>query len=364
MCGDFGNIPGAIKFVALAHINHRGGNAEATGESVKVTGADSATILITIATSYKSYADVSGDPTEITNRVLSKVVNKSFEDIKRAHVKDHQSLFRRVAIDLGPESESQPTDKRIAAFAQGTDKTLPALYFQYGRYLMIACSRPGGQPATLQGLWNDSQNPPWGSKYTININTEMNYWPVEKANLSECHEPLFDMISQIAKTGKGTAQVHYGAKGWVTHHNTDGWRGTAPIDGASWGLWPMGGAWLSTHLWEHFEFGGDKEKLRRHYQLMKGSAEFYLDTLQVHPSKGWLVTNPSTSPENAHPHGSGLCAGATMDMQIIRDIFNHTADASEVLGVDEDLRKQIRETLPKLAPMQRSASASDSFRNG
>ncbi len=352
ICSDFDRIPGAVRFVALADVRTSGGKVEANADSIKVSNADSVTILISMATSYKSYQDVSGDPMALAQHRLDAVGHQSFSHIKRRHVADHQALFQRVSFNLGNEPVTLPTDQRIAAFAAGTDKTLPALYFQFGRYLMIAGSRPGGQPLTLQGIWNDSLTPPWGSKYTININTEMNYWPVEKAALSECHEPLFDMIAQIAETGKHTARVHYGAKGWVTHHNTDGWRGTAPIDGASWGLWPMGGAWLSTHLWEHYEFGGDLNKLRKHYPIMKGAAEFYLDTLVMHPTKGWLVTNPSTSPENAHPHGSGLSAGSTMDMQIIRDLFNHTVSAAQALGVDEEFRKQINETLAKLAPMQ------------
>ncbi len=349
---DFDGIPGSVRFVGLAQVQAKGGTVSAGKDSILVSNADSVTILVTMATSYKSYEDVSGDPLAPANHALEVVAHKSFAEIHRKHVQDHQSLFHRVSINLGGAPSQAPTDQRILDFASGTDASLPALYFQYGRYLLIACSRPGGQPATLQGLWNNSKTPPWGSKYTININTEMNYWPAEKANLSECHEPLFDMISEIAKTGARTAEVHYKAKGWVAHHNTDGWRGTAPIDGASWGLWPMGGAWLCTHMWEHFLYTGDRAKLRNHYEVIKGAAEFFLSTLVEHPTKHWLVTNPSTSPENNHGHGSGLCAGATMDLQIIHDLFAIAIAASETLGLDAGFRSEVVAAKDRLAPMQ------------
>lgn len=349
---EFSGVPGVVRFAAIARVETKGGKSEVVGDAIRVSGANSATVIIAMATSYKSYQDVSGNPESQCRAHLDAVAHKSFSDLKHKHTEDHQRLFRRVSIDLGSEALDVPTDQQIANFAKGTNNTLPALYFQYGRYLLIACSRPGGQAATLQGLWNDSTNPPWGSKYTININTEMNYWPAETAALSECHEPLFDMISEIAKTGQQTAKTHYNANGWVTHHNTDGWRGAAPIDGASWGLWPMGGAWLCTHLWQHYLFTGDKAKLRHHYELIKGSAEFFLSTLVEHPTRGWLVTNPSTSPENQHPHGSGLCAGATMDMQIIRDLFAICIAASSELGLDSEFRQKVTDSRARLAPMQ------------
>jgi alpha-L-fucosidase 2 len=348
---DFGDIKGGVGFVALASVEAIGGRTEASDDAIGVTGADSATILISMATSYKSYQDVSGDPLVVARRHLEAAGRRSFADLRERHARDHQRLFRRVSLDLGTAGAA-PTDQRILDFASGADLTLPALYFQYGRYLLISCSRPGGQAATLQGLWNDSMGPPWGSKYTININTEMNYWPAETTGLSECHEPLFELIGEISKTGRKTAQVNYEAEGWVTHHNTDGWRGAAPIDGASWGLWPMGSGWLCTHLWEHYRFGGDKSKLRHHYELIKGACEFYLSTLVEYPGKDWLVTNPSTSPENNHGHGSGLCAGATMDLQILRDLFAYFIEASETLGLDADLRGRVAAARAKLAPMQ------------
>jgi alpha-L-fucosidase 2 len=348
---DFDGIPGATTFVALAHLEAKSGTMSVQDGEVSVVGADAATLLISIGTSYKSYEDVSGDANARAQHFIDAAIHKSYEELRRAHVADHQRLYQRVSLNLGNQSGA-PTDRRIADFAAGTDPTLPALYFQYGRYLLIACSRPGGQAATLQGLWNDSLTPPWGSKYTININTEMNYWLAETANLSECHEPLFDLISEIAQTGVKTAQVHYKADGWVAHHNTDGWRGTAPIDGALWGLWPMGGAWLCTHLWEHFRFTNDTAKLKRHYEWIKGATEFFLSALVEYPGKGWLVTAPSTSPEHEHLPGVTMCAGPTMDMQILRDLFSIYLQASQVLHVDEDSREAVNSVLRRLPPMQ------------
>jgi alpha-L-fucosidase 2 len=218
---------------------------------------------------------------------------------------------------------------------------------------MISCSRPGGQPATLQGLWNDKIYPPWGSKYTVNINTEMNYWFVDPANLGECAEPLVRLVEDLSESGARTAHTNYGAKGWVCHHNTDLWRATAPLDGVNWGFWPMGGAWLCQSLWDRYEYsGGDREYLQRIYPLMKGSAEFFLDTLQEHPVKKWLVTVPSVSPENWHVKGTTLCAGPTMDMSILRDLFSRCIRASETLNVDPEFRQQLSTALKRLAPFQ------------
>jgi alpha-L-fucosidase 2 len=215
---------------------------------------------------------------------------------------------------------------------------------------LICASRPKSQPANLQGIWNDSLNPPWGSKYTININTEMNYWPAEVTGLAECTAPLIDMIRDLAETGAKTAREMYGARGWVAHHNTDLWRATAPIDGAQWGLWPTGGAWLCTHLWARYDYGRDAKWLATVYPLMRGAAEFFVDVLQRDPSTGFLITNPSLSPENRHPHGASLCAGPAMDMQILRDLFEQTAAAADVLGVDAPFAAQLRTLRGQLAP--------------
>ncbi|HEY4159687.1 MAG TPA: hypothetical protein VGM29_16365, partial [Polyangiaceae bacterium] len=233
---------------------------------------------------------------------------------------------------------------------QGRDPGLAALYVQYARYLMLACSRPGGQPATLQGIWNDKVQPPWGCKYTININTEMNYWLVDAAALPECNEPLFAMLEDLAQSGQHTAARHYGAGGWVAHHNVDLWRATHPIDGAEWGLWPMGGAWLSLHLWEHYRFTLDREHLRRAYPILAGAARFFLDTLVTHPKLGVLVTCPSESPENRHPHGTTVCAGPTMDNAILRDLFAATAEAARLLGVEPEFVLALEKARAELPP--------------
>ena len=351
--GDAQGIKGADRFQARVRLRAEGGKVEAGPDGLAVSGADSAVLLVSAATSYVNYKDVSGDPEARAKGYLAKVADKPYDKMLADHVADYQKLFHRVELDLGPApANPRPTDERIKAFAEGGDAQLAEQYFQFGRYLLISSSRPGGQPATLQGLWNESMDPPWGSKYTININTEMNYWPAETTNLSECSEPLTQMVLEMQAPGARIAKVHYNARGWVAHHNTDAWRACAPIDGAGWGLWPSGGAWLSTHLWAHYEFTGDREYLKRVYPALRGVAEFYLDTLVEEPKHKWLVTCPSTSPENTHPGGTALCAGPTMDLQIVRDAFANCIAAAELLGTDKDLCDQIRKTRERLAPMQ------------
>jgi alpha-L-fucosidase 2 len=262
----------------------------------------------------------------------------------------------------------RPTDERLAAVDGTNDPDLAALLFQFGRYLLISSSRPGTQPANLQGIWNKDQNPMWDSKYTTNINTEMNYWPAEVTNLAECAEPLFTMIGELADQGADVAREHYGAGGWVFHQNTDIWRVAAPMDGPSWGGFTTGGAWLATHLWEHYLFTGDKTFLREKYPLIKGSAQFFLDFLVPHPTRGWLVTNPSTSPENfplapgndrffdevtgSMSPGTSLVAGSTIDMQILRDLFGYVAQAASELNTDAEFRANVLAARERLAPMQ------------
>ena len=346
-------IPGALKFQARVRVLTQGGRMAADNASVSVSSADSATLLIVAATSYKSYKDVSGDPEALTLAYLTKVSGKPLDSMRRDHVAEHQRLFRRVSLDLGvTDKMKRPTDQRIASFAEGNDPQLAALYFQFGRYLLMSCSREGGQPATLQGLWNESMAPPWDSKYTININTEMNYWPAEPTNLGECTAPLIKMVTELVEPGSRTAKVNWGAGGWVCHHNTDLWRATAPIDGPTWGFWPTGGAWLCKHLWDRYEFGGDKKYLAQVYPVLKGSAQFFLDTLVEEPKHKWLVTCPSLSPENTHPGGVSVCGGPTMDSQIIRDLFTNCIHAAEILGLDTDFRAKLVATRSKLAPNQ------------
>jgi alpha-L-fucosidase 2 len=346
-------VTGALTFQARVRVLAQGGATGATQDTVSVSNADSVTLLIAVATSYRSFKDVSGDPEATTAKQIRAAGKKSFDALRARHVAEHQRLFRRVELDLGvTDAAKLLTDERIRSFAAGNDPQLAALYFQFGRYLLISSSRPGCQPATLQGIWNESMTPPWDSKYTININTEMNYWPAETGNLAECVEPLVAMVMDLTKTGARTARVQWGAGGWVAHHNTDLWRASAPIDGPTWGFWPTGGAWLCRHLWQHYEFSGDKKFLARVYPAMKGAAQFFLDTLVEEPKHHWLVTCPSLSPENQHPFGASTCAGPTMDMEILRDLFADTSKAAEILGVDPDFRKRLSETRRRLAPLQ------------
>ncbi len=341
--------PGVLKFEARLGWQAQGGQVDVSEKGLEFKGADSVTLVLAAATSFKNFKDVSADPKQRCDDVIGSLRGKSYEALKKEHVVDYRRLFRRAAFELGAgEVANQPTDERIRNFAKQNDPELMELYFQYGRYLMIASSRPGSQPANLQGIWNDKIDPPWDSKWTVNINTEMNYWPVEVTNLSECHEPLFDMLDDVAQSGRKTAKAHYGCRGWVLHHNTDLWRGTAPINASNHGIWVSGGAWLCQDLWEHYAFTGDKEFLKnRAYPLMKGAATFFVDFLIEDPKTGWLISTPSNSPENG-----GLVAGPTMDHQIIRDLFTNCIEASKALGVDEDFRQKLTELRGRIAPNQ------------
>jgi alpha-L-fucosidase 2 len=351
--GDAAGVKGALTFETRVRVLAQGGKTTATTDAVMVEGADSATLLIAANTSYKSYKDITGNPRELTQKTLAAAERKTFTAIRAAHTQEYRRLFTRVQLNLGTTPAARlPTDERIKNFSDGNDPQLAALYFQFGRYLLISSSRPGGQPANLQGLWNESMEPPWGSKYTININTEMNYWPAEPTNLAECVDPLIAMVMDLTDTGARTAKEMYGARGWVVHHNTDLWRASAPIDGAAYGMWPTGGAWLTLHLWDHYDYSGDKVFLAKAYPAMRGASQFFLDTLVEEPTHHWLVTNPSLSPENAHPFGAAVAPGPTMDMQILRDLFADTIHAAEILGVDADLRKQLAATRARLAPSQ------------
>ncbi len=346
-------IKGALQFQVRARVLADGGTVSTTSDSLAVTNADSVTILIAAATSYKNYQDVSGNPEAIVKSQINSAAKKNFDKLLAAHIEEHQRLFRRVSLDVGSsDSMKLPTDERIKNFGKGNDPQFAALYFQFGRYLLISSSRPGGQPANLQGLWNQSMNPPWQSKYTININTEMNYWPAESCNLGECTEPLIAMVKDLSVTGARTAQEMYGARGWVAHHNTDLWRATGPIDFADAGMWPSGGAWLCDHLWDRYEFSGDEKYLKEVYPVMRGAAQFFLDTFQEDPTNHWLVTNPSISPENGHPFGSAVCAGPAMDEEILRDLFSNCIEASKILDTDPDFRKQLEQARARLAPLQ------------
>lgn len=345
--------PDAIRFQALARALPDGGQIVEETDSLRVVGANAVTLLISIGSSYRSYKDIAGDAAQRAQAALEKAAHRSYKALRQAHLADYQPRYRRFALHLGESPLSQrPTDARIRTFAQDHDPALAALYCQYGRYLLLSCSRPGGQAATLQGLWNDSMNPPWGSKYTININTEMNYWPAAPANLLECYAPLFEMLADLTETGAKTARTQYGAGGWVCHHNTNGWRGCAPVDGAFWGMWPMGGAWLCKSLWDHYEYTGDKKALAQHYPILKGAAQFFLESLVEEPTHHWLVTCPSISPENAHHRDVSICAGPTMDTQILRDLFEACVQASTLLDTDAEFRERVKKTQARLAPMK------------
>ena len=345
-------IPGETSWTAFARIATTGGAAQAADGQMTVSAADTVTLFVSLATSYNDYRDTSGDSRTRAADYLEAAAGKRYQELFAGHLVDYSGLFDRVALDLGASRlPDQPTDARLRAFQADPDPALAALHFQYGRYLLISSSRPGGQPANLQGLWNEQLDPAWGSKYTININTEMNYWPAETCGLSECAEPLFEMVKELAETGRHTAQTHYGARGWVAHHNTDAWRGTAPVDGVLWGMWMTGGAWLCTHLWEHYLFTRDAETLAKHYPILKSAAEFFLDALVEEPANGWLVTCPAVSPENAHHPGANLCAGPTMDTQIVRDLFSAAREAARVLGIDADFQAQVSAASTRLAPM-------------
>lgn len=348
---DAKGIAGALRIAARARVLPKGGALEARDGRIAVRGADSVTILVAMATSYRGAEDVGGDPAAITRAQIARASAVPFTRIAADTAKAHQALYHRVAIDLGrTPAADRPTDERIRTSETTDDPALAALYFQYGRYLLIASSRAGSQPANLQGIWNDSVTPPWDSKYTININTEMNYWPAEPTALAECTSPLIEMVRGLAETGARTAREMYGARGWVAHHNTDLWRATAPIDGAQWGLWPTGGAWLCTHLWDRYDYGRDLEYLRSVYPLLRGAALFFCDTLQPDPVTGHLLTNPSLSPENAHPMGASICAGPAMDMQILRDLFDQTTKAATILNIDAPFVAEIAAVRARLAP--------------
>jgi len=353
--GDCDAVKGDVKFQAQVKIVTEGGTISTTDNAIFIINANSATVYVSIASSFKNYNDISANAGEKAGSYLQSALKKDYSQILQNHIQTFQKFFNRVSVDLGKtDSVKNPTNVRIEQFAKGNDPQLVALYFQFGRYLLISSSQPGGQPTTLQGLWNDQLYPPWDSKYTVNINTEMNYWPSEVTNLSEMNEPFIQMIKEVSETGKKTAKDMYGAQGWVLHHNTDIWRMNGPIDGSYWGMWPMGGAWLSQHLWEKYEYNGDKKYLKSVYPIMKGSVEFYLSFLVEEPKHKWLVVCPSISPENSpqsHPESS-ISEGTTMDNELLFDLFTKTIKVAEILKTDEEFVSKIKETLKRLPPLQ------------
>jgi len=351
---DHETVKGKVQFNAKVKFVAKGGKVTASQSTVEVANADLVTIYISIGTNFKNYQDISGNADERAEGFLKKALTRNYDQMVKDHVADYQKYFNRVKLDLGEtEAAKKPTDIRLAEFAKGDDPSFVSLYFQFGRYLLISSSRPGGQAANLQGIWADQLFPSWDSKYTVNINAEMNYWPAEVTNMAEMHEPFIQMTRELAETGKQTAQDMYGAKGWVVHHNTDIWRINGPIDGSTWGMWPMGGAWMSQHLWEKYAYSGDKEYLKSVYPVIREAARFFLDFLVEEPTNHWMVVVPSISPEN-NPQGrpSTLAAGVTMDNQLVFDIFSKTIEAATILKTDQDLIVTLNETMRRLAPMQ------------
>lgn len=358
--GDHEGVKGVIEVETQSQVIAEGGKVSLTDKYISVEHATAATLYIAAATNFVNYHNVKGNESKKASALLAGAMKKEYSEALKAHTDYYQSQFNRVSLSLGGENTKtarQETVKRIAGFSQGNDPALAALMFQYGRYLLISSSQPGGQPANLQGIWNHQLNAPWDGKYTININTEMNYWPAEVTNLSETHEPLFDLVQDLSVTGRETARTMYGCNGWVAHHNTDIWRVTGPVDKAFYGTWPVGGAWLTTHLWQHYLYTGDKDFLRKSYPAIKGAADFFLGYMIPHPKYGWKVTAPSMSPEHG-PKGedtkkaSTIVSGCTMDNQIIFDVLSNTLAASEILELPAAYRDSLRTLLSEMAPMQ------------
>jgi alpha-L-fucosidase 2 len=352
---DHETVKGMVNYKGIVRMKLEGGNLNATDTSLIVKDANAVTVYISIATNFNNYKDISGDENKRAADYLNKAYPKSFASILPAHVAAYQKYFNRVKLNLGADEAASklPTDERLKNFNSTNDPSFVTLYYQFGRYLLISSSQPGGQAANLQGIWNQSINPPWDSKYTININAEMNYWPAEKTNLAELHEPFLQMVKDLSVAGQQTAKDMYGARGWVAHHNTDIWRATGAIDGATWGTWSAGGGWMSQHLWEHYLYSGDKNFLASAYPILKGASTFYIDYLVEHPKYHWLVVNPDESPENTprEHQGSALDAGVTMTNQIVFELFSSTIKAAEILKKDVafiDTLKQLRKRLPPM----------------
>jgi len=352
---DHEGVPGQVKFKSLIKFKTQGGSISSTGQSIHADKATAVTIYISIATNFFNYKNLSADESKRATTYLEKALQKPYPQLLKNHIAAYQKYFNRVTLDLGTtDSVKNPTDVRLSEFANDNDPQLVTRYFQFGRYLLISSSQPGGQAANLQGIWNNLMDPPWDSKYTININAEMNYWPAEITNLPEMHEPLIQLVKELSETGKETARVMYGSGGWVAHHNTDIWRITGPVDAVSSAMWPMGGAGLSRQLWDRYLYNGDKKYLQSVYPALKGAAQFYLDFLVEEPVHKWLVVVPSMSPENgpAVHQGISIAAGTTVDNQLVFELFSNVIGAAEILGLDEDLVTKLQAERKHLPPMQ------------
>ena len=348
-------LKGKVRFMARMAVDTKGGKVSGSNGILSVTGADEATLYITVGTNVKSYKDITSNEETQSRERLHGAMALGYEALKALHTNTYKQYYNRVTLDLGPDQYAKvPMNKRIEQFGRVTDNYLVATYFQFGRYLLISSSQPDNMnPANLQGIWNDKMFPSWDSKYTTNTNLEMNYWPSEVCNLTELNEPLFKLIREVYEQGKQTARDMYGVEGWVLHHNTDQWRITGPVDRAQTGLWPMGSAWFCHHLWEHYLYTGDKNFLLQYYPIMLDAARFYSQTLQKHPTRGWLVVCPGESPEHG---GKGrptpLDAGVTMDNQLVTELYTNVLEAAKILGEDNALLSTLNTQLKQLPPMQ------------
>jgi alpha-L-fucosidase 2 len=366
---DYMGVEGKIKYAAQIKAIPEGGTVKTDGVDLIIENANAVTLYFAAATNFINYKDVSADEQKRVADYFKGIENKLYHNILESAVTDHKKYFDRVDLQLANTKNSfLSTTERVQKIQSAPDPAMAALSYQFGRYLMIASSRPGTQPANLQGIWNDNMNPSWDSKYTTNINTEMNYWPVESGNLAECVQPLVQLIKEITDQGTQVAREHYGAKGWVLHQNTDIWRVAAPMDGPTWGTFTVGGAWLCTHLWEHYQYTMDTNFLKATYPLMEGAVEFFMDFLVPHPNEKWLVTNPSTSPENfpdgggnkpyfdevtaGYREGTTICAGSSIDMQILYDLFGYYIEAAKILGKENSFIQQVKTAREKLVPPQ------------
>ena len=347
-------IEGKVRFTSLTRFDTEGGEvAVASDSTIRVSNANSVTIYTSIGTNFVNYRDVSGNATAVAQSYLSSAGNKSYDKCKSDHTAFYRNLFDRVSLDLGRnEQADKTTDVRVEEFRTNFDPHLAAMYFQFGRYLLICSSQPGGQAANLQGIWNYRLRAPWDGKYTSDINVEMNYWPAEITNLTEMHEPFIQLVRDVAVTGKESAAM-YGVRGWTLHHNTDIWRSTGSVDGARWGVWPTCNAWFAQHLWDRYLFSGDKAYLESVYPILKEACEFYLDFLVEDPSNGWLVVSPSNSPENIpRGHTAAVTSGVTMDNQMVFDLLSNTIQAGGIVGESPEFVAQLQQTLDRIPPMQ------------
>lgn len=355
---DHEGVSGVVRMETQTEVKNEGGQVTVSDEEIRVEGADAVILYISAATNFVNYKDVSGNAHKRATAYLNNAHKKPYEQAYKEHIAYYQEQFNRVKLDLGTSEEAkQETHLRVKHFNEGKDISLATLLFQYGRYLLISSSQPGGQPANLQGIWNNSLLAPWDGKYTVNINLEMNYWPAEITNLSETHLPLMQMLKELSESGKETARTMYGCDGWVLHHNTDIWRCTGMVDKAFWGMWPNGGAWLCQHLWQHFLYTGDEAFLKEAYPILKGASDFFLYFLVEHPKYGWVVTCPSNSPEHG-PEGDekkdapSTIAGCTMDNQIVFELFSNTLRACRILGEDVIYADRLQQMINRLPPMQ------------